>query len=156
AVAEDRAELVGSTDIAVQVQQALSHAIQCSPSCKDQVGAVLDLAAEQPIDAIDDPVGISAGIKRHQLTQPALHRDLQIRPGQASGEVLQTLRVSTVHEGVGRLTEEDALTLELACQPLMLVDADSRVEWEVGRDTHEHASPLAVAQVEVVLPDEAC
>src|SRR5713226_9374160 len=154
AVAKDRAELVGTADAAIEVQQTLSHSIESRPLFEDQVGAVLDLAAEQPVDAIRDAVGIRAGIKGHQLTQPALNRDLQVSRGEAVGELLETFRVRALHEGVGGLAEEDAVALELACQVLVLVDADSRIERKVRTDAQEHAAPLTVAQVEVVLPHE--
>ena len=45
------------------VRQALSHSIESRPLFEDQVGAVLDLAVEQRVDAIRDSVGIRAGIK---------------------------------------------------------------------------------------------
>ncbi len=67
AVAEDGAELVGTADAAIEVQQALSHAVERGPFSEDQVGAVLDLAGEQPIHVIGDPVGIRVGIEGHQL-----------------------------------------------------------------------------------------
>jgi hypothetical protein len=57
--------------------------------------------------------------------------------------------------GVGGLAEMHTFVSESACEPFVLVDAHPRVEGKVRGDAHEHAPPLLVAQVEVVLPDEA-
>src|SRR5262249_28864820 len=53
-----------------------------------------------------------------------------------------------------RLAEGNAFGLESAGEPFMLIDADARVERKVGADAEEHAPPLVITQIEVVLPDE--
>jgi hypothetical protein len=153
AVAEDGAELVGTADAAIEVQQALSHAVEGGALGEDQIGAVLDLAAEQPID-VDGSSTRVGGVERHQFVQPALDRAIQVTWGEAVSEQLEPFGVSTLDEGVGCLTEANPFTLELACQVLVLVDAHPRIERKVGADAQEHAAPLPVAQIEVVLPHE--
>ncbi len=81
--------------------------------------------------------------------------DLQVSWGEAVGELLEAFGVRTLHEGVGGLPEKDAFTLELARQPFMLVDAHACVERKVRADAQEHATPVLIAQIEVVLPHEA-
>ncbi len=68
---------------------------------------------------------------------------------------METFGVRTLHEGIGSLAEKDAFSVELACQPFMLVDTYPRVEGKVRTDAQEHAAPLLVAQIKVVLPHEA-
>ena len=88
AMAEDRAELVGTTDAAIEVQQAFSYSIQSAALLENEVGAVLDLATEQAIDTVGDPIGVGAGIEGHQLAEPALDGHLEIRRGEAVGKLL--------------------------------------------------------------------
>jgi hypothetical protein len=155
AVPEHGAEFVRPTDAAVQVQQAFGHTIERGASTEDEIRAVLDLAAEQPVHAIGDAVRITAGVERNQLTQPVLDGHFEIRRAQAIGEALQLFGISTADDGVGGLAETHTCLIESACEPFVLVDAHPRVEGKVRGDAQEHASPLLVAQIEVVLPDEA-
>src|SRR5262249_27084200 len=62
--------------------------------------------------------------------------------------------LSALDEGVGRLTEADVFARELARQVFVLVNTDPRIEGEVRADAQEHASPVPVTQIEVVLPHE--
>ena len=66
--------------------------------------------------------------------KPALDWSIQVSRGESVGELLEALRVSTLDNGVGCLTEGDPFVLELACQMFVLVHAHPRVEWEVRAD----------------------
>src|SRR6476620_10128301 len=98
---------------------------------EDEVGAVLDLAAEQPVGEVRQAVRVIAGVERHQFAQPALERHLEIRRGEAVGQLLQAVGVGALDEGVGGLAEEDAFVPETTREPFVLVEAEANVEWEV-------------------------
>src|SRR5580700_10548511 len=54
-------------------------------------------------------------------------------------------------ECIGALLKIDALLAHAHCQPMMLIEADAGRERQVGAHTYEHASPMLVVDVEVVL-----
>ncbi len=73
-------------------------------------------------------------------------------------KVLKASRLRTVHEGVGGLWEKmPSVWSWCARRSCWFTDtlAHSRVERKVRADVLEPATPLLVAQIEVVLPDEA-
>src|SRR6516165_3758137 len=61
--------------------------------------------------------------------------------------------LAQAHEGIRALAEVDAFLAHLSGQPMMLVEADPRGEWQVGAHAHEHAAPSLIVDVEVVLND---
>src|SRR5260370_15018343 len=58
-------------------------------------------------------------------------------------------------EGIGELLESDAVLAQAIGQPMVLIEADTRGEWKVGADAHEHSSPVPLVNVKVVLNDPA-
>jgi len=67
------------------------------------------------------------------------------------GKLLQAVRLGALDEGVGALTEVDALLAHPVGQPVMLIEVDAGREWQVGADAYEHAAPSPVVDVEIVL-----
>ncbi|MGO9271337.1 MAG: hypothetical protein ACLQOO_13945 [Terriglobia bacterium] len=93
---------------------------------------------------------LSLGKEGDQWRQPFLSTTDQVRGLQGVGQLLQSLPVAATQKGIGTLPEADAALLHLAGQPVMLVQAETRGEGEVGADTHEHRTPVAVVEIEMV------
>ncbi len=53
------------------------------------------------------------------------------------------------------MLESDAFLAHAVGQPMVLVEADTGGEWQVGADAHEHSSPIPIVDVEVILNDPA-
>ena len=68
---------------------------------------------------------------------------------------MKTLGGSTLAERVGALIEIDAFLAQAVRQPMVLVEADPSREWKVWAHPDEHAPPLPVVDIEVVLHDPA-
>src|SRR5262249_13464809 len=79
----------------------------------------------------------------------------QVAAGQGVGQLLQALGILTIQEGIGTLLKSDSFLPQVVGQPVMLIEIDPCREGKVGTQAHEHPSPAAVVDVEVVLLDPA-
>ncbi len=66
---------------------------------------------------------------------------------------LKDLGIGATGKGVGGLAEADSPLFQTIRDPVVLIQAHPRREGQVRTDPDEHASPLAVVDIEVVLVD---
>jgi hypothetical protein len=152
--AQDHRELVGLTDGAIGVQQALAQFVESGPPVKDQVVAVLDLGEEQPMPT----AGLGAfprGEERGEAGEPFLAAVRQVARRQRVGEFLEALRDPALQEGIATLLEVDAFRPEFVGQPVVLVQTEAGREGEIRAHADEHPAPAGIVHVEVVLHDPA-
>src|SRR5262245_52468544 len=93
--------------------------------------------------------------ERREGSQPLVGARQQVSAGQGIGQLLQALGFLTVQEGIGTLLKLDSFLPQAVRQPVMLIEIDPCRERKVGTKAHEHSSPAAVVDVEVVLLDPA-
>ena len=152
--AEDHGDLVGLSDRAIGVEQALAEFVQRRAAPEDEVVAELDLREEQPMLAAGF-LPLPGGKERREARQPFLAATQQIPRGERVGELLEAFGLGASDEGIGALLEVDALLTHAVGQPMMLIEADAGGERQVGTDADEHPSPLPVVDIEIVLDDPA-
>src|SRR5713226_6414318 len=97
----------------------------------------------------------AGGEERREPGQPLLGAGDQVVRLERIGELPQGLWIAATQEGVGEGLEADALFPQAICQPSVLIQIDAGGEGEVRTDAHEHPSPVAILEVEVVLIDPA-
>jgi hypothetical protein len=114
--------------------------------------AVLDLGKKQPVlnARILSLVGSEKG---REAGQPFLCTGDQIVGREGIGEFLKGFRIRTLQEGVGALPKADVTLLQAEGEPVMLIEADTSGEGEIGTDPYEHLSPSRVLDIEVVMVD---
>ena len=148
--AKDHRDFIRLTDGAVGIQKALTQLIERGSPTKDQVVTILHPREEQAMLA-SGVFPLAFGEEGSETGQPLLATVQQIAGAQGVGEFLEPVGMTAFQEGVGALLEVDVLLLELMGQPVMLVQADARREGEVGTQADEHAAPVSIVHVEVVL-----
>src|SRR6185503_19310820 len=112
----------------------------------------LDLGEEQTV-LTPCMLSLACGEEGRQARQPLLATTHEISGRERVGEFLQAIGGCAFQEGVGVLLEFDAVLAYAVRQPMMLVEADTGGECKIGADAHEHATPVPVIYVEVVLSD---
>jgi hypothetical protein len=152
--AEDGGDLVRLADGAIGVEEPLAQLVEGGAAMEDQIVAELGLREEQSMPAAGF-FPLRCGEERREAGKPLLAATDKIVRGQLIGEFLQPFGVGATHEGVRRLPEVDAFLAHPVGEPMMLVEADPRRERQVGTHAHEHATPLRIIDVEVVLNDPA-
>src|SRR5467141_1617099 len=151
---EDGGDLVRLPDSTIGVEQALAEAVEGGTTAEDEIVAVLHLRKEQPM--------LTAGLAAFFLAEeggeggkPFLRAHQQIAASQRVGQLLQARGLGTAEESVGALLERDSFLPQTVGQPVVLIEADAGRERKIGTHAHEHASPAAVVDIEVVLHDPA-
>jgi hypothetical protein len=91
--------------------------------------------------------------KGREAGQPFLCTGDQIVGREGIGEFLKGFRIRTLQEGVGALPKADVTLLQAEGEPVMLIEADTSGEGEIGTDPYEHLSPSRVLDIEVVMLD---
>ena len=86
--AEDHGDLVGLSDCAIGIEQALAEFVQCRAATEDEVVAELDLREEQPMLAAGF-LPLPGGKERREARQPLLAATQQIPRGERVGELLE-------------------------------------------------------------------
>src|SRR5262249_18096359 len=114
----------------------------------DQIVAIFDLREEQPVGAYP---ALGGREEWHQDPQPLSGASLKIPRGERVGQPLESEGSTALKKSVRALTKADGLGLEPRGEPMMVVETKAGREREVRTDADEHASPIAIAQVEVVL-----
>ncbi len=112
---EDGRDLVGLADGAVGIQETLAELVQSGAPMEDQVVAVLHLSEKQAVLA----PGLSAllvGEERREGSQPLVGASQQVSAGQRIGQLLQSLGILAVQEGIGTLLKLDSFMPQLASQ----------------------------------------
>jgi hypothetical protein len=120
---KDGRDLVGLADGAVGIQQTLAESIQSGATMEDEVIAVLHLSEEQAMLA----PGLSAllvGEERREGSQPLVGACQQVSAGQGIGQLLQSLGILTVQEGIGTLLKFDSFLPQVVGQPVMLIETN--------------------------------
>src|SRR2546426_8407655 len=85
--------------------------------------------------------------------EPFLGANQQIAASERVSQLLQALGIGTVEESVRALLERDSFLAQAVGQPVVLIEANSGGERKIGTHAHEHTSPAAVVDIEVVLED---
>src|SRR5712692_11815853 len=100
---------------------------------ENEVVAVLRLREEQAmLDAGLLP--FPRGEEGSETRQPFLRTGDDILGSEGIGQFLQRLRIAAVQEGVGALLKPNATLTHSVGQPVVLVEADSCREGEIGTD----------------------
>jgi hypothetical protein len=89
--------------------------------------------------------------ERGERQQSFLRTVGQIARHKGVREVVQLRRVAGGQEGIPTLLKRNALGVQAMFEPVMLIEAHTREKAEVGADANEHAAPLAIEQIEIVL-----
>ena len=95
------------------------------------------------------------GKERRQLGEPFLAAVLKVVGGEGIGESLEGFRIATLREGIGGLAKADSVLAHALSEPVMLVEIEACREGKIGTDANEHATPIGIVDVEVVLDDPA-
>src|SRR6266481_8165768 len=151
---EDGGDLIWLADGAISVEQSLAETVQGRTAAEDEIVAVLHLGKEQPMLA-PSLAAFLLGEEGGKGAEPFLGANQQIAASERVSQLLQALGIGTVEESVGTLLERDSFLAQAVGQPVVLIEADSGREREVGTNPHEDASPAPVVDVEVVLPHPA-
>src|ERR1039457_5639282 len=92
---------------------------------------------------------------RREVGQPFLTAGEQVVSGQRVSQFLQAGGITTSQKGVGTLLKGDVLSLHPLGKPMMLIQTHASGKRKVRAYPHEHAAPMAVLNVEVILDDPA-
>ena len=94
-------------------------------------------------------LALSRGKERCEARQPFLAAANEVVGSQGVGEFLQAFGGGTLQECVGALHKLDALLAHPICQPVMLIEADSRRERKVGAHANKQTAPLRVVDIDL-------
>src|SRR5712691_2178710 len=90
-----------------------------------------------------------------QGLEPFLAAPLEVPRGERIGERLEARRITAAEKRVAAQAEREAVGVQPIRPPLMLVEAHPRGKRKVRAEADEHAAPVSVMEIEVVLDDPA-
>ena len=145
---KDGGDLLGLSDVPIQVQQSLGEFVNGGTAMEDEVVAILHPGEEQAMSA-SCLLPFLAGDKRGEGRKPLLTTLRQIPSGERVGPFWQAGRVAAPQEGVAARAKADPLGSHPDRQPVMRIPTHPRGEGEIGAHPHEPPALVFVVEMEV-------
>src|SRR5437660_2512720 len=153
AAAEDDGQLVGMTQAAVGVEQAVAEVVEGLAILEDEVVAVFHLAHVQLLAVT--LLTLLGAKEWQQPRHPGMHRLDDVFGSEGIAELLQTLGPLAGGEQVSAVFIGDPFVVQLLLEPVVAVEPNGDVEREVRADAQEHAAAVLILEIEVVEQDVA-